>query len=113
MVNELILPEGMNVVPGTNDYGTLFENNIVDGEFKSNGTNWVEYNNMDFDSYWKTKVFDKMYSDDMKVKPGLAIVSEIMRDPGNTGGNECVDEMKLRMPLCLLEKSTGMRKIKG
>lgn len=93
MVNELILPEGMNVVPGTNDYGTLFENNIVDGEFKSNGTNWVEYNNMDFDSYWKTKVFDKMYSDDMKVKHGLAIVSEIMRDPGNTGGNECVDEV--------------------
>lgn len=93
MVNELILPEGMNVVPGTNDYGTLFENNIVDGEFKSNGTNWVEYNNMDFDSYWKTKVFDKMYSDDMKVKHRLAIVSEIMRDPGNTGGNECVDEV--------------------
>jgi hypothetical protein len=34
-----------------------------------------------------------MYSDDMKVKHGLAIVSEIMRDPGNTGGNECVDEV--------------------
>lgn len=89
MVNDLKLPESMNVVPGTNDYGTLFENNIVDGVFESNGTNWVEHNNLDIDSYWKTKAMDKMYSADMKVTHNLAIVSEIMRDPSNVGGTEC------------------------
>lgn len=89
MVNDLKLPESMNVVPGTNDYGTLFENNIADGVFESNGTNWVEYNNLDIDSYWKTKAMDKMYSADMKVTHNLAIVSEIMRDPRNVGGTEC------------------------
>lgn len=89
MVNDLKLPESMNVVPGTNDYGTLFENNIADGVFESNGTNWVEYNNLDIDSYWKTKAMDKMYSADMKVTRNLAIVSEIMRDPSNVGGTEC------------------------
>lgn len=89
MVNDLKLPESMNVVPGTNDYGTLFENNIADGVFESNGTNWVEYNNLDIDSYWKTKAMDKMYSADMKVTHNLAIVSEIMRDPSNVGGTEC------------------------
>lgn len=89
MVNDLKLPESMNVVPGTNDYGTLFENNIVDGVFESNGTNWVEYNDLDIDSYWKTKAMDKMYSADMKVTRNLAIVSEIMRDPSNVGGTEC------------------------
>lgn len=89
MVNDLKLPESMNVVPGTNDYGTLFENNIVDGVFESNGTNWVEYNDLDIDSYWKTKAIDKMYSADMKVTHNLAIVSEIMRDPSNVGGTEC------------------------
>lgn len=89
MVNDLKLPESMNVVPGTNDYGTLFENNIVDGVFESNGTNWVEYNDLDIDSYWKTKAMDKMYSADMKVTHNLAIVSEIMRDPSNVGGTEC------------------------
>lgn len=89
MVNDLKLPESMNVVPGTNDYGTLFENNIADGVFESNGTNWVEYNNLDIDSYWKTKAMDKMYSADIKVTHNLAIVSEIMRDPSNVGGTEC------------------------
>ena len=89
MVNDLKLPESMNVVPGTNDYGTLFENNIVDGVFESNGTNWVEYDDLDIDSYWKTKAMDKMYSADMKVTHNLAIVSEIMRDPSNVGGTEC------------------------
>lgn len=89
MVNDLKLPESMNVVPGTNDYGTLFENNIADGVFESNGTNWVEYNNLDIDSYWKTKAMDKMYSADMKVTHNLAIVSEIMRYPSNVGGTEC------------------------
>lgn len=89
MVNDLRLPESMNVVPGTNDYGTLFENNIVDGVFECNGTNWVEYNNLDIDSYWKTKAMDKMYSSDMKVTHNLGIVSEIMRYPSNVGGAEC------------------------
>lgn len=89
MVNDLKLPESMNVVPGTNDYGTLFENNIADGVFESNSTNWVEYNDLDIDSYWKTKAIDKMYSADMKVTHNLAIVSEIMRDPSNVGGTEC------------------------
>ena len=93
MVNDLKLPESMNVVPGTNDYGTLFENNIVDGVFEGNGTNWVEYNNLDVDSYWKTKAMDKMYFADMKVTHNLAIVSKIMRDPGNTGGDECIDNI--------------------
>lgn len=84
MVNEIKLPSSMTVVPGSNDYGTLFE---VDK------TNWVEHNNLDENSYWKTKVFDKMYSADLKETHGLAIVSKIMRDPGNTGGSECYDEV--------------------
>ena len=84
MINEIKLPSGMTNVPGTNDYGTLF--NVED-------TNWVEYNNLDENSYWKTKVFDKMYSANQEEVHGLAIISTITRDPGNTGGSECYHEV--------------------
>lgn len=101
MVNELIVPNSMNVIAGTNDYGTLFESNFVEAESQDprdnmwDGpvTNWVEFNNLDIDSYWKTKVFDKMYAADMKAMHGLAIVSKIVRDPGMTGGEECRHEV--------------------
>lgn len=84
MVNELILPESMKVIAGTNDYGTLFE---VDK------TNWVEMNACDEHSYLKTKEFDKMYNYDMRKMHGIGFDSKIMRDPGNTGGKSCFDEV--------------------
>ena len=84
MINKLQVPSSMKVVPGTNNYGTLFE---------VGKTNWVEYNNLDIDSYFKTKEFDKMYAADMKEMHNLAIVSHIMRDPDNTGGKFCKDEV--------------------
>lgn len=96
MVNKLELPESMKVIDGTQDYGTLFESNISqevdtrDNVWESPVTNWVEFNDLDIDSYWKTKVFDKMYAADMKRMHGLAIVSKIMRDPSSVGGEECM-----------------------
>lgn len=101
MVNELIVPSSMNVVAGTNDYGTLFESNFVEAESQDprdnmwDGpvTNWVEFNDLDVDSCWKNKVFDKMYAADMKAMHGLAIISKITRDPGMTGGKECKHEI--------------------
>lgn len=84
MLNELTLPSGMNVIPGTNDYGTYFE---VDK------SNWVEMNACDDHSYFKTKVMDKMYNYDMRKMHGIGFDSKIMRDPGNTGGKECFDEV--------------------
>lgn len=93
MLNEVNVPAGMTVIPGTNDYGTLFENDIVDGVFVGNKSNWVEFNNLDDASYWKTKVMDKMYNCDQKEVHSLLIRSFISRDPGNTGGDECVSNV--------------------
>lgn len=96
MVNKLELPSSMNVVEGTQDYGTLFESHITqeadsrDNVWEGPAVNWVEFNDLDIDSYWKTKVFDKMYAADMKRMHNLAIVSKITRDPSNVGGEECM-----------------------
>lgn len=88
MGNKIVVPDSMNVIPGVDDYTTLFE---VDK------SNWVEMNNLDANSVWKNKVTDKMWSDDMKEKHLLKIKSYITRDPGNTGGDECkhnIDEAR-------------------
>lgn len=81
---ETVIVPGMTMIPGDLQ-GTLFD---------VEKSNWVEMNDLDGHSYWKTKkVVPEMYSGDYAEYHLIGIKSIISRDPGNVGGDECFDDV--------------------
>lgn len=82
MADKIQIVPGMEMTLGTENYKMTFD---------AEKSNWVEMNDLDDHSYFKTKrVVPEMYSGDHQAYHQLGIRSKIMRDPGNTGGSECI-----------------------